>query len=190
MQLISALLFGISANMDAFVVGFSYGIKQQRIPFLTNMIISLITFLGTFLSIGIGLKAAAFLPGFAAQIAGSMLLIVLGLYYCFKYFYEKARQKNLGASAIDAPSKVTLSKKEAALLGLTLTANNAGMGIGASFAGTHFLLTSLVTLFFCAGFLITGNLLGRRWAPAFIKRYATLFSGLIIAILGIWELLG
>ena len=81
---ISALLFGISANIDTLVLGFSYGIKKQRISLKTNLLLSLITLAGTLLSIGLGLHLASFLSLQAAQIAGSLLLIGLGLYYCLK----------------------------------------------------------------------------------------------------------
>ena len=189
MHLISALLFSISANIDAFVVGLSFGIKKQRIPLLTNLLISLITFLGTLLSLWIGLRAAAFIPPAASQIAGSTLLILLGLYYCFKYFFDKLHRKKKGSDSLRAQSESVLTGKEAAALGLTLTVNNAGMGIGASFAGIHFLLTSFLTLFFCGFLLITGNRIGTRFAPGFLARQADLMSGAIIVVLGVYELI-
>lgn len=189
MHFISALLFGISANIDTFVVGFSYGMKKQHIPFSTNIILSFITFAGTLLSIGLGMKAAALVPAAASQIAGSCLLILLGLYYCGKYIFEKIKSRGAASADLKAQSESLLSQKEIVLLGLTLTSNNAGMGIGASFAGVHFLLTSLITLILCALFLIAGNRIGSRWAPGFIQRFADLFSGLFIIVLGVYELL-
>lgn len=189
MHLISALLFSISANIDAFVVGLSYGIKKQRIPWLTNLLISLITFIGTLFSLWIGLRAATFIPPTASRVAGSTLLILLGLYYCFKYLLEWLHRKDKESDSISAQSESVLTGKEAALLGLTLTVNNAGMGIGASFAGINFLMTSFLTLFICGFFLITGNRIGRRWAPASLARQADLISGIIIVVLGIYELI-
>lgn len=188
MHLISALLFSISANIDAFVVGLSYGIKKQRIPVLTNLLISLITFAGTLLSLWVGLRAAALIPVAVSQIAGSTLLILLGLYYCFKYHLERLCKKDKGADSLSAQAKSVLTGKEAAFLGLTLTVNNAGMGIGASFAGIHFLLTSFLTLFFCGFFLLTGNRIGSRWAPGALAHRADLLSGVIIIVLGVYEL--
>ncbi len=189
MHLISALLFSISANIDAFVVGLSYGIKKQRIPWLTNLLISLITFIGTLFSLWIGLRAAAFIPPTASRVAGSTLLILLGLYYCFKYLLEWLHRKDKESDSISAQSESVLTGKEAALLGLTLTVNNAGMGIGASFAGINFLMTSFLTLFICGFFLITGNRIGSRWAPGSLARQADLISGIIIVVLGVYGLI-
>lgn len=189
---ISALLFGISANIDTFVLGFSYGIKKQHIPIATNLMISLITFFGTLLSIGIGIQLAGFLSSELSQVAGSLILILLGLYYCWKYLWARLqilrKGNSSGAVSLSMQSESYLSQKETFALGIALTINNAGMGIGASFAGIHFLLTSVTTFFLSALFLIAGNRLGTRFAPAFIQCFGDLLSGLIIIALGFYEL--
>ena len=84
-MLISSLLFGISASLDALLVGISYGIRQIRIRFWQNLIISLITLLGTCLSVGLGHKLIPFLPAPIQGCAGSLILILLGLYYIVKW---------------------------------------------------------------------------------------------------------
>lgn len=188
---ISALLFGISANIDTLVLGFSYGIKKQHISLKTNLLISLITLAGTLLSIGLGLRLASFLSSQAAQIAGSLLLIGLGLYYCLKYMHQilhcRRKRDSILAASLPLTADTALSARETLVLGITLTVNNAGMGIGASFAGIHFFLTSTVTFVLCALFLIIGNRLGARFALPFCQQWADLLSGLIIIALGVYE---
>ena len=49
-----ALLFGVSASLDALLVGISYGIRRVRIRLWQNLAISLVTLLGTCLSVGLG----------------------------------------------------------------------------------------------------------------------------------------
>ena len=46
----ASLLFGISASLDALLVGVSYGIRGIRIRLWQNLAISLVTLLGTCLS--------------------------------------------------------------------------------------------------------------------------------------------
>ena len=82
---ISSLLFGISASLDSLLVGISYGIRGIRVRFWQNMIISLITLLGTCLSVGLGQRLAPFLPEFIRDYAGSLILILLGFYYITKW---------------------------------------------------------------------------------------------------------
>lgn len=202
MPFISALLFGFSANIDTFVLGFSYGMKKQRISLTTNLILSFITFFGTLLSIGIGTAISSFVPQSTSQITGSLLLILLGLYYCSKYLIPRIlppkekgsihaaslQMESQSIQDVSIPSVSSLTRRETATLGLALTINNAGMGIGASFAGIHLTLTSIVTLVLSALFLSAGNRLGCRLVSSFIQRCADLFSGLIILMLGIYEL--
>lgn len=52
----ASLLFGISASLDALLVGIGYGIRGTRIKLWQNLVISLITLLGTCLSVGLGHK--------------------------------------------------------------------------------------------------------------------------------------
>lgn len=181
MPIISALLFGISANIDTFMLGFSYGIKKQYISLLTNFFLSTITLLGTLFSIGIGLHLSTLINPGIAQMAGSIFLILLGLYYYAKYLL-----KNTSVAATSVPS--ALSPSEIIFLGLTLTLNNAGMGIGASLAGTHVFLTLGITFFTSAFFLIAGNRLGTHFAASLPWQDTDLLSGLIIIILGVFFL--
>ena len=54
MHLISSLLFALSANIDSFIVGMSYGIKKSDISLLKSTIISLVTLIGTIAAILMG----------------------------------------------------------------------------------------------------------------------------------------
>lgn len=83
-----ALLFGVSASLDALLVGISYGIRRVRIRLWQNLAISLVTLLGTCLSVGLGQHLAAVLPSMIGAYAGSLVLIFLGLYYIVKWMRE------------------------------------------------------------------------------------------------------
>ncbi len=199
---VSAILFSISANIDTFVLGLSYGIKKQHISLFTNFIISLITFLGTLLSIGLASKLTLLISLPVARVAGSTLLLLLGLYYCLKYLLHQIHSSqedespmavSLEADAFPVTSasanSAPLTGGETIALGLTLTMNNAGMGIGASFAGIHLLLTSCFTFLFSALFLIAGNHLGSLFSDSFLFRLGDLICGLIMILLGIIQML-
>ena len=57
MQLFPSLLFGISASLDALLVGISYGLRKVRIRLWQNLVISLVTLSGTCLSVGLDRKS-------------------------------------------------------------------------------------------------------------------------------------
>ena len=172
------------------MIGISYGIKKTRISFLSNLIIGLITFLGTILSIGLGMKIADFIPSSVSQVIGSVILIALGGYYAVKSFWTKNMDPSAsGNNSAEAKESTTLTIKESAVLGFALTINNIGLGIGASITGIPILSTSLITFFLSMLFLFIGNKIGSSWISRFLHRYAEPLSGLIIIALGIYELM-
>ena len=85
MQLLSSLLFGISASLDGLLVGISFGLRKVRIRVWQNLIISLVTLFGTCLSAALGNRILPLLPGFLSCCIGSLILMLLGIYYITKW---------------------------------------------------------------------------------------------------------
>lgn len=73
-------------------------------------------------------------------------------------------------------------------LSLALTLNNLGLGFGAGITGLNPYLTSAFTFFFSLFFLTTGMAAGKKFLSDIFGNYAVLISGLLILILGIYEL--
>lgn len=196
MQLFSSSLFAVSASLDALIVGITYGIKKVHISFLTNLLVSLITLAGTVISIGLGLKLAPLFPPQAATLAGSALLILLGGYYIIKYLVQAVKQylasRQLTATEMQGatapPVKESLTLRETVLLGIALSVNNMGIGIGASIAGLELLPTAAATFLFSVCFLYLGNRLGKIRLLRIADRFADPLSGLLLIGLGIFEL--
>lgn len=84
-------------------------------------------------------------------------------------------------------STAALSWKETLLLGISLSANNLGIGIGASIAGLHVLPTAPVSFTLSMLFLYLGNLAGRSQLFQKAGQYADLFCGLLLIILGVCQ---
>lgn len=182
---ISSLLFGISASLDALLVGISYGIRHIRIRLWQNLAISLITLLGTCLSVGLGHRMAAFLPDLVSEYAGSLVLILLGLYYMVKWmithlhllrrkaapgsFAEPdaaaAGNDMLCTASVHGPQPPPcLQPAEVLTLSLTLSLNNLSAGFSASLAGLPLLSAAAGTFVCSVLFLLSGNRLGScRW---------------------------
>lgn len=205
-----ALLFGVSASLDALLVGISYGIRRVRIRLMQNLAISLVTLLGTCLSVGLGHRLAAILPSMIGEYAGSLVLIILGLYYIVKWM--KAHRHSLQAKTppaaiqavgMDSSEKKTLYQNtdpspepifslkltEVLSLSLTLSVNNLSAGFSASLAGLP-LAPAAASTFLCSVlFLFTGNRLGRsRWLQV-AGCLAEPLSGLMLMGLGTLQLL-
>ena len=216
MQIISPFLFGISANLDALLIGASYGFRKVRISFRENLIISLITFAGSFLSVGLGKLLEPIFPANITSYVGSVLLILFGGYLLIKAFYHKSlsapsikETTDLDASAMEqeqtpadspadhAPSENmdeeessgTLTLTEIVILGIMLSMNNIGIGFGTGMAGIAMMPTMIVTLLLSLLFMTLGNRLGEaKWIGS-IAKIADPLSGFLLMCLGLVELL-
>lgn len=207
---IASLLFGISASLDALLVGISYGIRGIRIRFWQNLAISLITLLGTCLSVGLGHRLAGRLPSAVSDYAGSLVLILLGLYYivkwaktfrpraqqpCGDYTVEKLSVKSAGAHTAEEPYTKSaepgesLALPEILSLSLVLSLNNLSAGFSASLAGLP-LSCAAVSTFACSVlFLFSGNRMGGSPLLQLAGRAADPLSGALLIGLGIVQLL-
>ena len=208
---ISSLLFGISASLDALLVGISYGIRHVRIRLWQNLAISLITLLGTCLSVGLGHRMAAFLPNLVSEYAGSLVLILLGLYYMAKWIIthlRSLRRRALPGSFAKsgaAPSAAgndmlctasvhcpqpppCLKPAEVVSLSLTLSLNNLSAGFSASLAGLPLFSAAAGTFACSVLFLLSGNRLGScRWVQL-AGCAAEPASGMLLIGLGLIQL--
>lgn len=194
MQLIPSLLFGISSSLDALLVGLSLGLRRVQIRLWQNLVISLITLLGTCLCVGLGGKLAPLLPDPIALCAGSIVLILLGIYYIGKWslgIFRRHLKKVISdeitqASHTEKPPSLHLT--EVFLLSLTLSANNMGMGLAASIAGLPLYSAAAATVLCSILFLFAGNRLGKSHLFLFIEALSDPLSGALLIGLGILQL--
>ncbi|MCI9143145.1 MAG: hypothetical protein HFH87_11080 [Lachnospiraceae bacterium] len=197
----ASLLFGISASLDALLVGISYGIRGIRIRFWQNMLISVITLLGTCLSVGLGHRLAAFLPRTVGNCAGSLILILLGLYYIIKWMLPSLKERSQKPPELQmqttpsansnpsgnhaAPFTPGLKLPEVFALSLTLSLNNLSAGLSASLAGLALFPTAVATFICSVLFLYSGNGLGGNPVLRLAGRTADPLSGILLIGLGL-----
>lgn len=184
LHLLSTLLFGMSSNTDNLVVGLSYGIKKMPIRWKENLIVALITFTGTVLSMILGKSALLFLPSAFAGILGSLIIIFIGVLGLVQFFVKVRKEPE----EEEEPELQTLTIKEALILGLALTLNNIGLGIGASITGLPVLSTALGSFFFSLVFLYIGNLIGRSKLSEVVGAFAEPLAALLMIGLGVYEI--
>jgi putative sporulation protein YtaF len=78
--------------------------------------------------------------------------------------------------------------KESIILGIALSINNVGLGIGVSIIGLNPYLSSILSIIFSLIFIQAGFYIGDSFLSSLFKRYATLISGIIIVFLGFYTL--
>lgn len=185
--MISSLIFALSSNLDNFVVGLTYGIKKIKINLTSLLLIAFITTLGTVISMSLGKIVVYFITVKEANIIGGLILIFLGLWTIIKYYLNFGDILS-NPEIVDRDKSLTIDSKEATVLALALSMNNIGLGIGASISGISFLITAISTFVFSIILMMVGRLIGKKYFPKSLESKATLFSGILIIILGIYEI--
>ena len=199
-MILSAFLVSLSFNLDNIVIGIAYGIKKIKIGIPANLSIAVVTASGTFLSMAAGRYIADFLPAALANALGAIVMELFGLYFIVQSVLAlKKNRKSKELALKDVPGMLeyaeksdlnhngSISIKEAALVGLGLMVNNLGIGIAASITHISVLITTAATLLISFLTLSFGNYLGRRALGDLMGKYASLISGFILVLLGIFE---
>ena len=203
MHFLSVLLFVVSANVDNLIVCIAYGTKKIKIGFCCNLLIAFITAVGTYISMVIGLTVVKVLPEYLANAAGSIILILIGLWITKDFFWKPKKisheqtEMNLTNcnQILQEPEKAdsdhsgTIDLKESFFLALALTINNFGLGIGASLTGLSILTTVACTFVFSLISIPIGCHIGKKCLSTFGEKYVQLVSGLVIILMGVYELL-
>ena len=188
MQLVPSLLFGISASLDALLVGVSFGLRGVHIRLLQNLFISLITLLGTCMSVELGGFLTPLLPPILGECAGSLILMLLGIYYISKWTVATLQNKAPDHLSEEKATALTsaehtppcLSLPEVLLLSITLSVNNLGIGLSASMAGLTLIPAALATGVCSVLFLYLGNGLGKSRLLRLIGDMADPISGILL----------
>ncbi len=96
-HLLSSLLLSTSSNVDNFAVAVAYGVKKLKIGIFSNLLIAIVSALGTILSLSVGNVINRYLPAPVANVLGSSVLIVIGIigiWDTLEREKKKAREKN------------------------------------------------------------------------------------------------
>lgn len=184
-------IFVVSSNLDNLVLGLSFGLKGIRIGPVSNLMVGLITLVGTVLSMGLGKILLAVLPAGVADFLGSGAILLMGLWLLAGSF-RRARGKGAARTndvRFDRDCSNIIEPGEALALGLALTLNNMGLGIGASTMGLGVAATSLGSCLCSLVFLWVGNRAGCGRVSRALGRWAEPISGVLIVLMGLYGLL-
>lgn len=198
MYFLSILLFSIAVTCDGLVIGLSYGARKIKVNFICNVIVGIISCLGTMSGMYIGQLFDIFLLESITATLGSILLFLFGLYMFYQAIYKqisaRKQRKTLIASTADLAETFdkdhskSIDFKESIILGIFLCINNIGLGIGASLAGLNITITSITCLILSILFIEFGCHLTYNYLSEKTVKYAEYIASLMIMFLAIYEL--
>ncbi|MGN0144443.1 MAG: sporulation membrane protein YtaF [Clostridium sp.] len=207
-MLISLLLVS-SLCIDSFVASIAYGTSKIKIPPKSIIIINLVCTLTLAVSLFVGSIFKSFLPGNLPAALGFIILMSLGIYRLFEYFFKSYISKR---SKCDHPLKFKifdfnfilqvyadetkadfdkskyLSPKESFYLALALSLDSLAVGFGSSLGSINYIQTLI--LCFAMGVLAVsvGVFLGKKFSEKLHLELSWL-SGALLIILAIIRVL-
>jgi putative sporulation protein YtaF len=213
-QYASLMLLAFAVSLDSFSAGMAYGLRNMRIPFFSIVVIAICSFMTIFVATGVANGLFIYFPMQMAERLGGVILIVLGVWGLYQVVQDHGRAsseenstpvhktvykmelKKLGIviQVLKSPMKADMDQSgvisgwEAVLLGVALSLDAFGAGIGASLMGYAPWLTAvsiglMSSLFLYLGMRSAGSLTRVSW----INRLVYLPAFVLISI-GVWKL--
>ncbi len=210
MYLFQMILLCCAVSFDGLAAGFSYGIRNLKIPLLSLIIIAIASALVMALGMLLGWAVAHYVTVSFSHLVGGIILIFLGGWVVWQALlnwsngngkpavHKQQKRDNffqfikkLIRSPVDADldHSGSISSSEAFFLGLALASDAFGAGVGIGLAGFNIWLTSLLVGIskLC---LITLGLFWGQLSRGRIPLFpAQLIAGGILILLGIFNIL-
>lgn len=181
LNLLTHTLFCTSVSMDGFTIGCSYGLRNFKCSFITNIIIFTVATCFSAIATFCGGVIIQFLPRNFATYAGTIFLMGLGIYTIINGFFKKAENPQ---------QRKKISVQESLYLSLAVSID--------AFSGTlAYTLSNDVNIFIPLGvglfhslFFLVGIVLSRKtvYGLHLPKWLLTTFSGLLIVFVAISKL--
>lgn len=205
-------LLSVALSIDSLTVGLTYGLRKVKIPFPSLIILFLCAFGILYTSVFLGQGLTHLLSEKFASLIGGGILVVLGSWTLFqkgKEILQEKEETHIPASksstcvfqmeiqslglAIQILKTPTLADfdgsgritgLEAFMLGLALSLDSFGAGIGIGVLGFHPAILSAIVACMSIVFLRIGVGMGRRLAEIGWMHYISACAGMILIIMG------
>lgn len=190
-MLFTTILLAISSSIDSLGIGITYGIRNTIILNKGKLVIFSISFIITLLSSYLGNILKLIFPTFFVDCFGSLLFIIIGIFFCFQAFKKEKKKEKFGnnkisnfdyqktysffikflgitikiikdPTSLDLDNSNKIDNKEALFLSLALSIDTLCIGIGGSIIGINTYIFPFLIGFFQLFFLEIGNFLGRK----------------------------
>lgn len=181
-----SFFLALSLSLDALGVGLSYGLRQIRFPLLSRILLAAETAILLYFFLQMGTLLTQLFPPMLAELCGIGFLFGFGLFLCVQSFCKHPKSGSFFSfvrkpSACDTNHSAVLEPKEALLLGLVLSVDACGVGIGAGAASLTVSLLPVLAALLQTAFLALGSLLGKRFLQSnrMNEKQCGLLSGII-----------
>jgi putative sporulation protein YtaF len=219
LHVFSLLALSFAVSLDGFGVGVTYGMRRIKIPARSVLIITACSALVILISMYIGKWLAVFLSPAATRYIGGMILIGIGIWAIYNIKSQRKNEqisdggntgnpleerpvlaieiKSLGLviqilkrpTEADVDRSGTISGMEAMFLGLALSIDGFGAGIGAALIGYNPWVTAFVIGFTNCLFILSGLRIGFKYSEASWMKSMTYLPGILLVLCGLFKML-
>ncbi|MFE7063169.1 sporulation membrane protein YtaF [Sutcliffiella sp. NPDC057660] len=205
---ISLILLAFAVSLDSFSVGLTYGLRKMHMPLKSISIIACCSAVSLLLAMFVGTILTTFLSPVYAESIGGAILILLGVWVLYQFFKSNASKdptligekilfnleiKSLGVviNILRKPTEADFDKSgsitglEAFFLGIALSLDAFGAGIGAALLGYSPWMMAVSVAMMSSLFVITGIKLGRIFSGVSWMNKFSFLPGVLLIIIGI-----
>ncbi len=199
----SLLLLAFAVSLDSFSVGFTYGLRKVAIPIKSIVTIAACSGVVLIGAMALGSMMESALPQSWAEHVGGIILILLGGWVLFQFFrQEKTTEeekmlvhveiKSLGIVihilkkplAADFDKSGSINGVEAVMLGLALSLDAFGAGLGAAMLGYSPALLASAAVVMSSAFVFAGMKAGALLSGISWVEKLSFLPGLLLIIVG------
>ena len=205
------VILSVALSIDGFGVGVSLGMRGMKIPFKSIVVISICSAISLGVAMLIGEFISLHVSQGAAEKTGGVILILLGIWLVYQFFKKEKDTmeaqskekiifnyeiKSLGVviSILQKPTDVDFDKSgtingvEALVLGIALSLDAFGAGIGAAMIGISPLILAAAIGFMSSIFIWSGLQSGKILSKSRLVKNLSFFPGVLLIIIGFFKL--
>lgn len=209
-QMISLLILAFAVSLDGFSVGFTYGLRKMKIPFKSIIIIATCSAISLLIASGVGHFLGEILSPNITDKIGGFILILLGAWVLYQFFRpEKNKEfvsiektivnfeiKSLGIvinilrkpMSADFDLSGTITGIEAFMLGVALSLDAFGAGVGAAILGFSPIYLAVAVAIMSSLFVSMGIKSGSFFSKSDWVQKFTFIPGILLIIIGVWKI--
>ena len=203
-HIIYIIIIALINNMDNIGVRIAYSIRGIRISTGINLWISVITFIISAFAAYSGTIMSQSLSKQLSSVISMLLLSAIGIWIIVEPLIKKEHDiievsNDTGKTGIwhvfrnphhaDMDGSKHIDFQEATVLGVALSINNIGGGLGAGMIGLNSMLVGLFSAIFSFLALWTGNYVAEYFLKWKLGNAATIAAGIVLIFIGIEQIL-
>ncbi|UII55143.1 sporulation membrane protein YtaF [Cytobacillus spongiae] len=207
---LSLLLLALAVSLDSFSVGLTYGLRKMKIPFKSIAVIACCSALTLMVAMLIGNFIEKFISTELAESLGGVILILIGAWVLYQFFRpEKTKEilphekiivnfeiKSLGIvinilkkpMSADFDQSGTITGIEAVMLGLALSLDAFGAGIGAAMLGLSPIYLAFTVALMSSLFVFIGIKVGAIFSKNSWIQKISFLPGILLIFIGVWKM--